>query len=97
MAHVTEEYIHRLYQCYGELKVLDDIIRNRAADSPPRPILAYPRCENSIDDYEYFTGKQLDLFVDASAKQFISLGVKPVRSIPSSIFDWLSSSLPCYC
>lgn len=76
MAHLTENHVQELYKTFGELKVLDDIIRHRAADSPPAPIFGYPRNEN-LNDYEKFTGKQINEFVDSAVKNFIRLGLKP--------------------
>lgn len=81
MAHLSHERVQQLYQEFGELKVLDDIIRHRAADHPPLPILGYPRFKHSVVDYELFTGKQLDLFVDATVKYFIRSGLEPVWSL----------------
>lgn len=79
MAHLTQKHIENLYSTFGELKVLDDIIRHRAGDSPPTSILGYPRTEDRVDDYETFTGQQLDQFVDAAVKYYIKAGLKPVR------------------
>lgn len=95
MAHLSHERVLQLYQEFGELKVLDDIIRHRAADDPPVPILGYPRFKHSVDDYELFTGRQLDCFVDAAVKYFIKSGFEPVfphlpisPELPSSA-EWL--------
>lgn len=79
MAHLTQEHVQHLYDTFGELRVLDDVIRYRAADSPPVSILGYPRGE-SADDYETFTGEQLDKFIDAAAKYFVSCGIKEASS-----------------
>ncbi|KAI1773294.1 acetyl-CoA synthetase-like protein [Hypoxylon cercidicola] len=76
MAHLTENHVQELYKTFGELKVLDDIIRHRAADSPPAPIFGYPRNEN-LNDYEKFTGKQINQFIDSAVKNFLRLGLKP--------------------
>ncbi|KAI1154384.1 hypothetical protein F4825DRAFT_472375 [Nemania diffusa] len=76
MAHLTQEYVQDLYREFGELSVIDDIIRHRAADNPPTPILAYPRTARGVDDYEKFTGKQLNRFVDSGVKYFLSQGLK---------------------
>lgn len=78
MAHLTKEHVQHLYNTYGDLKVLDDIIRHRAADNPPAPILGYPRVENNPNDYEKLTGQQLDKFVDGAVKYFLASGLKPV-------------------
>ncbi len=78
MSHLSQEYVQHLYDTFGELKVLDDVVRYRAADNPQVPILGYPRFEHSVDDYEHFTGRQLDQFIDTAVKHFISSGFTPV-------------------
>ncbi|TAQ86891.1 hypothetical protein B7494_g4802 [Chlorociboria aeruginascens] len=77
MAHLTPEYVQHLYEKFGELRVLDDIIRHRAADNPPAPILGYPKSDDSVNEYESFTGHQLDQFVDQAAKYYLESGLKP--------------------
>lgn len=78
MSHLSQDHIQRLYQDFGDLKVLDDILRHRAADDIQLPILGYPRFEHSADDYELFDGKTLDRFVDSVAKRLIASGFEPV-------------------
>ncbi|KAL8403244.1 hypothetical protein RB594_008490 [Gaeumannomyces avenae] len=95
MSGMTKEHIRRLYDEYGELKVLDDIIRHRGADDPPVPILGYPR-PGTVDDHETFTGKQLDCFVDAAAKLFMARGMEPnarevIRLLAPSDVDYAVS------
>lgn len=87
MAHLTQEYVQHLYDTYGELKVLDDIVRHRSQDDPPRPILGYPQFEQSVNEYELFTGKKLDLFVENAARKLLEAGLRSV-SIPH--FDLMS-------
>ncbi|KAI9716320.1 MAG: putative NRPS-like protein biosynthetic cluster [Candelaria pacifica] len=77
MAHLTKEHVQELYDTFGELKVLDDIIQYRAVDEPPAPILGYPKSEDTVNEYENFTGKELDHFVDGAVKYFLELGLKP--------------------
>ena len=79
MAHLTKEHVQELYDTFGELRVLDDIIRYRAADDPPAPILGYPKSEDTVKEYENLTGKELDHFVDGAVKYFLESGLKPVR------------------
>jgi hypothetical protein len=81
MAHLTPGHIRQLYDVYGELKVLDDIIRYRALDDPPTTILGYPKFDDRVDEYETFTGKQLDEFVDAAVHYFMHYGLRPVRLV----------------
>lgn len=80
MAPLSHQSVQALYDQFGELKVLDDVIQHRAADEIQVPILGYPRFEQSVDDYELFTGKQLSHFIDMAAEKLITLGLKPVRS-----------------
>lgn len=89
MAHLTEEHVQELYDTFGELRVLDDIIRHRAADDPPAPILGYPKSEDTVNEYENFTGKELDQFVDGAVKYLLESGLKPVRQ-----FNVLSKASP---
>ncbi|KAI1097408.1 acetyl-CoA synthetase-like protein [Jackrogersella minutella] len=85
MAHLTREHVQHLYDTFGDLKVLDDIIRHRAADEPPVPILGYPRYDDSVDDYEQFNGLQLDRFVDAACKWYLKSGLKVNANVPVAI------------
>ncbi|KAK9422451.1 hypothetical protein SUNI508_04807 [Seiridium unicorne] len=77
MAHLTSKYIEQIYESFGDLKVLDDIIQHRAKDNPPASILGYPSSDDSPDKYEKFTGKDLDVFIDAAAKYYLEAGLKP--------------------
>jgi len=80
VSHLTQDYVQKLYAEYGQLDVLDDIIANRAADSPPTAILGYPRHEGRVNEYEYFTGAQLDRYIDNAVKELIALGISPVSA-----------------
>ncbi|PLB54581.1 acetyl-CoA synthetase-like protein [Aspergillus steynii IBT 23096] len=95
MSHLSQAHVKHLYEQFGELKVLDDIIRHRAADDPPAPILAYPR-PNTVADYEYFTGKDLDRLINGAALQYLSLGLnlnehKVVGLLAPSNIDFIVS------
>lgn len=89
MAHLTKEHVQELYNTFGELRVLDDIIHYRAADDPLSPILGYPKSEDTVNEYEKLTGKELDQFVDGAVKYFLESGLKPVRQ--SDFFSEKSS------
>ncbi|KAI5302744.1 putative NRPS-like protein biosynthetic cluster [Ascosphaera pollenicola] len=75
MAFVTEDHIKYVNATYGQLLVLDDIIQFRKADEVQSPILAYPKDEKSVADYEYFTAQELDRLIDGNVKQLIKLGL----------------------
>ena len=62
----------------GEILILDDLIRQRAADSDQVPLLAFPESERGITDYEEFTGQRLDRFIDRAAKYYVHYGLEPV-------------------
>lgn len=84
--------MQHLYDKFGDLKVLDDIIRHRAKDEPPVPILGYPRFDDSVDDYELFTGKQLDHFIDGAVEKLRSSGLEPVCIPDHSYWRILSTT-----
>ena len=81
MAHLTPQHIEVLYEKYGEIKILDDVIRNRALDDPPTAIFGYPRYEDRVDQYESFTGRDFDRFIDEAVRYFIGAGLKPVSNL----------------
>lgn len=77
-----------------KLYTFDDVIRERAEDLDQVPLVAYPKAKDGVDDYEFFTGKELNRLVDGAAKALIGLGVAPVVrlflfSSLSNISPWL--------
>ncbi|KUJ18954.1 putative NRPS-like enzyme [Mollisia scopiformis] len=61
-----------------KLYSFDDVIRERAEDLEQVPLIAYPKTTDGVDDYEFFTGKELNRLVDGAAKALIGMGVQPV-------------------
>ncbi|KAL4946430.1 hypothetical protein BDV06DRAFT_182532 [Aspergillus oleicola] len=69
-----------LYQRFGRLDALDDLIRVRAADPIQEPILAYPKAsQDGTASYEYFTGEDLDCMVDQVVVKLMEMGTYPPR------------------
>jgi hypothetical protein len=66
----------------GEMLILDDLLALRAADAVQVPLLGYPKPGPDITDFELFTGRALDQFVDRAAKEYVAVGLLPVSS------DW---------
>ncbi|KAJ5223977.1 AMP-dependent synthetase/ligase [Penicillium chermesinum] len=62
---------------FGQLHVLDDVIRLRAADHLQCPLLAYPKSEDDPASYCYYTGRQLDAMIDQAASALINDGFQP--------------------
>ena len=50
---------------FSEFHLLHEVFRHRAADLHQGPLLAFPQQRH--DDFEYFTGKDLDRYVDCAA------------------------------
>lgn len=69
----TQDLIHR----FGQLRMLDDLIRLRAADEMQVPILAYPSSEKDGFSYDYLTGQHLDRMVDDAVHALLDYGFKP--------------------
>ena len=66
-----------------DMILADDLLRLRAADKTQIPLLRFPRSERDIVDYEDFTGKDIDRFVDHAAKYYIRCGLQPVGNPPA--------------
>lgn len=56
----------------------DDLIRLRAADKIQVPLLCFPKSERGTVDYEEFTGRDIDRFVDQAAKYYMRCRLHPV-------------------
>lgn len=56
----------------------DDLLRLRAADKVQMPLLCFPKSERGTVDYENFTGKDIDRFVDQAAEYYMRCGLQPV-------------------
>ncbi len=56
----------------------DDLLRLRAADKTQVPLLAFPKSERDVVDYEEFNGRDIDRFVDQAAKYYMQCGLQPV-------------------
>ncbi|RDW78967.1 putative NRPS-like enzyme (JCVI) [Aspergillus mulundensis] len=64
---------------FGRLNTLDDLIRVRAADAVQKPILAYPKSQDGVIEYEYFTGEDLDSMIDEVVVRLMDMGFKPPK------------------
>lgn len=62
----------------GNLHVLDDLIRQRAADLEQSPILAYPAVPGGTPSYDYFSGRDLDRMIEKTAHALTASGLKRV-------------------
>ncbi|CAO1598011.1 hypothetical protein XANCAGTX0491_001788 [Xanthoria calcicola] len=60
----------------GEIILIDDLFRLRAKDKVQKPLIAFPKSESSVSDFEYFTGRDLDRFVEHAARHYLGLGLK---------------------
>ena len=63
------------------LILVDDLIRAIALDENQVPLLYFAKSERGVTDFEGFTGKDLDRFVDHAAKFYMDKGLKPVSHV----------------
>lgn len=61
----------------GQVEILDDLIRLRAADATQSPILAYPRHDEAFS-YAYFRGRDLDTMTDRTSRERMEDDIVPV-------------------
>lgn len=74
----------------------DDLVRLRAADKTQVPLLCFPKSERGTVDYEKFTGRDIDRFVDQAAKYYMRCGLRPVGqpSADPALRAWLMEDRP---
>lgn len=61
-----------------DIIVLDGLLRLRGIDKTHVPLLCFPNTERGIIDYEEFSGRDIDRFLDQAAKFFLNCGLQPV-------------------
>lgn len=66
---------------FGQLQVLDDLIRLRAADIVQHPILAYPRLANHAASYDYYSGQVLNGMINQAATMLMDFGFRTVGTL----------------
>jgi acyl-CoA synthetase (AMP-forming)/AMP-acid ligase II len=76
MANISPELVEERTRRFGKLWMVDDLIRERARDENQVPILGYPKYDDTITEYEYFTGKHLDRMVDEACHSLIRAGIE---------------------
>ncbi len=64
----------------GDFYLLDDVFKLQAADKVQIPLVAFPKSERAVTDFEYHTGQDLDRYVDLAAKYYTEANVKAVSS-----------------
>ena len=62
----------------GDFYLLDDVFKLRAADKIQIPLLAFPKSERAVAEFEYFTGQDMDRFIDVAAKHYQEVNLKAV-------------------
>ncbi|KAL8873972.1 MAG: hypothetical protein Q9174_000626 [Haloplaca sp. 1 TL-2023] len=77
--------------CHGsephleELILIDDIFKARAKDMAQKPLMAFPRSGMSSSDFQFFTGHDLDRFIEHSARHYSNVGIKANEHLRVSI------------
>ncbi|KAL8965587.1 MAG: hypothetical protein Q9197_006448, partial [Variospora fuerteventurae] len=60
----------------GEFVLIDDLFKARAHDEIQIPLVAFPQSKRGINDFELFTGQDLDRFVEHAARYYIQAGLR---------------------
>lgn len=61
----------------GQLNSINDLILHKAKTVPNTPLIAYPISKDGQSRLLEYTSRDIDLFVDATAKELDRLGLKP--------------------
>ncbi|KAL8663293.1 MAG: hypothetical protein Q9168_008120 [Polycauliona sp. 1 TL-2023] len=60
----------------GDFTLLDDLFKIRAKDRIQKPLIAFPKSHRGISDFEYFTGRDLDRYVENAAGHYLGMELK---------------------
>ncbi|KAL8680911.1 MAG: hypothetical protein Q9186_002923 [Xanthomendoza sp. 1 TL-2023] len=60
----------------GDFVLVDDLFKARAKDKLQRPLLAFPKSERGVSDFETFTGRDLDRFIEHVARYYMHADLK---------------------
>ena len=69
----------------GDFYLLDDVFKLRAADKIQNPLIAFPKSDRAVAEFEYFTGQDIDRFIDMAAKHYQEAKLRAV-SFPDIVF-----------
>lgn len=70
----------------GDFIIIDDLFKARANDRIQKPLLAFPRSERGVSDFELFSGQDLDRFVEHAAKYYLQAGLRTVSGSAASTY-----------
>ncbi|CAG8166100.1 unnamed protein product [Penicillium olsonii] len=84
-AQAGSSTVHPLVQEFGNLQVLDDLIRLRAADTIQHSILAYPRFEKDPASYDHYSGRDLDDLINQAVIVLMEDGFKQPKQNGSTV------------
>ncbi|KAL8958002.1 MAG: hypothetical protein Q9193_004858, partial [Seirophora villosa] len=60
----------------GEFVLIDDLFKARARDKIQTPLIAFPKSKRGISDFEFFTGQDLDRFIEHAARYYSQAGLR---------------------
>jgi hypothetical protein len=63
------------------LYTYDQMLRQRGADEDQTPLIAYPKSQFGVADYEFIDGKTLNRFVDGGVNALMKAGFEAVVSL----------------
>ena len=63
---------------YRPFYVVDDLLRAMALEPCQFPLIAYPKSERGLTDFEHFTALDLDRLTDLGVKSLMSRGLRAV-------------------
>ena len=55
----------------SRLVYVDDILRQRAQEEPQTPFIAFPKSLTGLDDFELFTARDVDRFVNNAVRKLL--------------------------
>lgn len=61
---------------------VDELVRELGSDADQTPLIAFPKTELGVDDYEYFNGRDINRLVDGAVSHLLARNITPTVRLP---------------
>ena len=69
---------------------VDQLLRQRAQETPNQPLVAYPKSDSGLTDFELISVENVNRFTDNAARTLLSDGLEPTVCDVSSLKHTIS-------
>jgi hypothetical protein len=60
---------------------IDDVLLKRLQSIPDEPLVGYPKSPSAMNNYRYYTSRELDFFTNGATVALSAAGIRRVRTM----------------